>query len=464
MNASSGRQMIIGSMVTPMGAHQASWKKYVGGPDPLNSFAHFARQAQVAEAAKLDFVFHADWPSFRPGPIEVLARHWIYNNWFEPMTIASALGAVTTHIGVAATGSTTFSEPYNLARQFASLDHISQGRAGWNIVTTRAPGAAFNYGHLTEVPHAERYRYAREFVEVVLRLWDSYEDDAFVRDLASGYYFDPDKLHALNHEGSRFNVRGPMNMARPPQGYPVLFQAGASDDGMDLSARYAEVTFSVPGTLDAARTYSKNVRSLLPKYGRAESDLKVCIGFHTVVRESAAEAEDAFQAMQELLDAEVIRNVVSVDIEADISDLGLDDLVTVDRLPGEVISSKSTDKLIRAWLEKEPMTVRQIFLKFASKTRGSAAIHGTPKQVADMMEEWFTGGGCDGFILFNPLPNGLEEFIQMVLPEVRRRGFFRTEYSGKTLRDHLGLERPQRGRFAASYDVEDPARLEVQSA
>jgi FMN-dependent oxidoreductase (nitrilotriacetate monooxygenase family) len=457
MKSSSERQMIIGSMVAPMGSHQASWKRFVTGPDPMNSFAHFAREAQIAEAAKLDFVFHADWPSFRPGPVDALARNWIYNNWFEPMTISSALAAVTTHIGVAATGSTTFFEPYNLARQFASLDHISQGRAGWNIVTTRAPGAAFNFGHVAEVPHAERYRFAREFVEVVLGLWDSYEDDAFVRDLASGYYFDPNKLHALNHEGPRLRVRGPMNMARPPQGYPVLFQAGASDDGMDLSARFAEVTFSVPGTLDAARTYSKNVRALLPRYGRAETDLKVCIGFHTVVRESAAEAEDAFQAMQELLDSEVIRNVVSVDIEADLSDLGLDDLVTVDRLPKEVVSSKSTDKLIRGWLEQEPMTVRQIFQKFASKTRGSAAIHGTPIQVADMMEEWFTGGGCDGFILFNPLPNGLEEFCRMVVPELQRRGFFRTAYSGTTLREHLGLERPERGRFAASYDSREVA-------
>ena len=452
MSRAAQRQIVLGQMLSPMGGHQAAWKKFVEGPDPLTSFAHYAAQARMSEAAKLDFVFYADWPCFRPGAMDVLARNWIYNNQLEPMSLTSALAAVTTRIGVAATGSTTFYEPYNLARQFASLDHISQGRAAWNIVTTRAPGAAYNYGHVTEVPHADRYVHAREFVQVVLGLWDSFEDDAFVRDPASGYYFDPNKVHALDHAGPHLRVRGPMNMARPPQGYPVLFQAGASDDGVDLSARFGEVMFGVHGTLDAARGHYKRIRDRLPLYRRDESEVRLCVGLHTVVRESAAEAEDAFQAMQELLDSEVIKNVVSVDIEADLSDLGLDDLVTVDRLPKEVISSKSTDRLIRSWLEKEPMTIRQIFLKFASKTRGTAAIHGTPHQVADMMEEWVTGGGCDGFILMCPLHSGLEEISQMVLPELRRRGLFRTEYAGTTLRDHLGLRRPERGRLSASFD------------
>ncbi|MDP3673692.1 MAG: NtaA/DmoA family FMN-dependent monooxygenase [Novosphingobium sp.] len=450
------RQMALGAMLAPLGMNHAAWKLFPDGPDPLTDIDAWVKQAQTAEAAKYDFIFYADWPSFRPGPKETIAREQTYANWPEPIAIVSALAALTSKVGIVATGSTTFNEPYNLARQFGTIDHFSRGRAGWNIVTSRAPGAPFNYGHMQEIPHAQRYVQAREFVQVVLGLWDSYEDDAFVRDLNTGYYFDPNKLHTLNHEGPHLRVRGPLNLARPPQGYPVLFQAGASEDGIDLCARYAEVAFGVPGTLEAARSHYGKLRERLAFYGRDESDVRYCIGFSTVVRESAAEAEDAAQAMHELQDPEMIKHLVSVDIEADVSDLGLDDFVTVDRLPSSVISSKSTDTLIRGWLEKEPMTVRQLFLKFTAKTRGTAGIHGTPTQVADMMEEWFTGGGCDGFILFPVLPSGHEDFARMVVPELQRRGLFRTEYSGTTLRDHLGLRRPERCHLSAGYDVPKP--------
>ena len=438
---SMGRQMIIGWLMSPAGAHPAGWTKFGDRPNPSSDFARYAAMAREAERAKLDFVFQADWPSVAPGPLEQTSRNAGYNVWFDPIPLTSALAAVTSEIGIVATGSTTYSEPYNLARNFASLDHISRGRAAWNIVTSRSPIASLNYGHTREVSHEERYRRAEEFVDVVLGLWDSYEDDAIVRDPERGLYFDPAKRHELAYVSEYFRVRGPLNMSRPPQGHPVLFQAGASDTGIELGARVGEVMFSVHPTIDLAQTYMRKLKDRAAAFGRSPDDLRVVTSIDVVVKKTAAEAEDAMAEMDARLHPDALKTIVSTDIEADISDLGIDDLVTLDRLPSRANSSKSADSLLRSWLEEKPMTVRELFHRF-SRARSAVRAYGDPKQVADIMEEWFTSGATDGFMLLMQLESGIWDFGSLVVPELQRRGLFRTEYAGRTLRDHLGLPRP----------------------
>ncbi|MEJ7935965.1 LLM class flavin-dependent oxidoreductase [Sphingobium sp. AN558] len=444
-------QMILGWLMNPSGSHRAGWMKFLDKPDPLTDISVWTELAREAERAKLDFIFHADWPSVRPGAHAMIARNTSYNNHLEPLTVMSALSSVTSGIGLVATGSTSHNEPYNLARQFAALDHVSHGRAGWNIVTSRSPIAALNYGHEREIPHAERYRRGEEFVDVVMKLWDSYEDDAFVRDTESGYYFDPKKLHVQDHVGEYYRVRGPLNIARPPQGYPVRFQAGASDVGRQLGARVADVLFCTYGDLDVMLDYYRETKNLTSTFGRRPGDVKVCCGFEPIVAQSEAEAEDKLEELNALLHPDTIREVVSNDIEADISHLQLDDYVTVADLPRDANSSKSADKLLRSWLNERSMTVREIFSKFSS-ARSALSVHGTPQQIADKMEEWFTAGAVDGFMLIFTLPTGMRDFGRLVVPELQRRGLFKTEYAGKTLRENLGLRRPAFGEFEPQRD------------
>lgn len=447
------RQMILGWLMNPCGTHRASWMTFAGRPDPLTDIDLFKAMAQEAERAKFDFIFQADWPSVRPGPPSHTARNVTYNVILEPISLMSTLAAVTSKIGVVATGSTTFSEPYTLARQFASLDHISHGRAGWNIVTTRSPIASLNYGLTEEVPHADRYKRGEEFVDVTKGLWDSYEDDAIVRDTERGLYFDPDKLHVLNYKSEEFSVRGPLNISRPPQGNPVLFQAGASDIGMQLGARVGEVIFCLKDTIEAMQDYSRKVKEAAVQFGRSPDEVKVVCGFDIVVKKTAAEAKAAIAALDEMLHPDAIKDVVSADIEADITHLDLDDLVTFDMLPEDANSSKSADAVIRGWLEEKPMTVREIYNQF-SRSRSAVGIHGDPMQVADKLEEWFISGATDGFMFFFPLASGMWDFNELVVPELQRRGLFRREYTGETLRENLGLPRPVHSSKAESAHVE----------
>jgi len=441
-------QIILGWLMNPSGSHRASWMDFHGKPDPSTNIDLYVDLAREAEEAKFDFIFQADWPSIRPGPHQMIARTVTYNNHLEPVTLMAALSTATSKIGLVATGSTSHTEPYNLARQFAALDHVSRGRAGWNIVTTRSPIAAMNYGHAADVPHAERYHRGEEFVDLVVKLWDSYEDDAFIRNPATGFYFDPAKLHVQNHSGEYFKVRGPLNIARSPQGYPVLFQAGASDTGRQLAARVGEVLFCNYGDITLMRDYYNSIKSIATSLGRHPSGIKICCGFEIIVAESEAEAHEKFERFNSRLHEDTIKEVVANDIEADISNFRVDDLVTVDHLPKEANSSKSGDKILRSWLSERPMTVREIFHKF-SLSRSSMSVHGTAQQVADRMEEWFSAGAVDGFILFFTLPSGIHDFRRLVIPELRRRGLFRSEYAGKTLREHLGLQRPQFGHGLA---------------
>jgi FMN-dependent oxidoreductase (nitrilotriacetate monooxygenase family) len=438
---SNERQMILGWLLDPTGTHASSWMIDQSERDPRTDFANYKAMAEEAERAKLHFIFQADWPSVRPGPPERIARVTSYNVWFEPVSLMSALASITSKIGLVGTGSTSFNEPYNLARQFSTLDHISEGRAGWNIVTSRSPIAGMNYGRDEQIPHSDRYKRGEEFVDVVKGLWDSYEDDAIVRDVENGLYFDPKKLHTLDYKSDQFNVLGPLNISRSPQGYPVMFQAGASPTGITLGARVADVIFCIHRNIEDMQNFSEKVRAQAVEFGRLPSAIKICNAFDVVVKRTATEADEAVARLDAMLHPESIKQWVSDDIEADITDLDLDDLITVDRLPKIANSSKSADSVIRKWLEEKPMSVREMYDRF--KARSAVSVHGDPIQVADKMEEWFTSGATDGFMLFFPLPSGMRDFNELVVPELQRRGLFHTDYSGTTLRENLNLPRPE---------------------
>lgn len=432
--------MVIGWLMEPAGTHHAGWQMFADQPDIAHDIKHFAKMAQEAEAAKLDFIFQADAASIRPGPIDAVSRQLTYANMLEPFTQMTALSQLTSKIGLVSTACTSFWEPFNLARLALSVDHISGGRFGWNIVTGRHPMAAPNFGH-DSIAHSDRYKRAHEFTEVVLGLWDSYEDDAFCRDPQTGHYFDPAKIHPINHEGEYYKVRGPLPLGRSPQGHPVMVQAGSSGPGKDFAARFGEVIFSINGTIDKARTFYEDIKGRMAHYGRARDEMRVLSALVVVVRETADEADGAFEDMQQRLHPELMKHTVSYDLETDVMDLDIDDYVTIDRLPADANSSKSGDAVLREWLTQRPMTVRELYFEFC-QSRSSKTVHGSPQEVADVMEEWFAAGVADGFMLMFPLESGMRDFGRLVVPELQRRGLFRQEYEGSTLRDHLRLNQP----------------------
>ncbi|MER9847648.1 LLM class flavin-dependent oxidoreductase [Mesorhizobium sp. M0106] len=429
----------LGAFLLFTGHHVAAWRHPAAGEG--TSLGDYVELARLAEAAKFDTIFFADGVAARLKDLEAASRKahsGVYP--FEPITLLSALSAVTRNIGLIATASTSFSDPYNLARQFASLDHLSGGRAGWNLVTSSDPEAAFNFGHETHIQHGERYDRAEEFADVVLGLWDSWEDDAFPRDRAIGRYFDKDKLHVLNHKGQHFKVRGPLNTPRTPQGHPVVVQAGASDPGKELAARTAEAIFAAQITLDEATAFYADVKGRLGKYGRSEDDLKVLPGIFPVVGRTEAEAQEKFEQLQDLIQPEVGLGLVSALAGGfDLSSYPLDG--PVPELP-ETNAGKSRQALVIDLARREKLTIRQLYLRIAG-ARGHWQVVGTPQRIADTMEERFENYGADGFNIMAPImPGGLKDFIELVVPELRRRGLFRDEYEGSTLRDNLGLKRP----------------------
>jgi FMN-dependent oxidoreductase (nitrilotriacetate monooxygenase family) len=432
-------KLSLGAFLMFTGHHVAAWRH----PDASDSqtLADFVDFARAAEAAKFDAVFLADGVALRAADIDA-SRHKAHSGVypFEPLTLLSALAATTSRIGLVATASTSFTEPFNLARQFASLDRLSDGRAGWNLVTSGEPGSALNFGHAAPIPHAERYARAEEFADVVLRLWDSFEDDAFVRDRAAGLYFDSDKLHFLDHVGKYYRVKGPLNIPRSPQGRPVLVQAGSSEPGKELAARTAEVIFTAQQTLAEAVAFYADVKGRLAKYGRAPDELKILPGVFPVVGRSEAEAQDKFGQLQALISPEVGLNLLAAFLgDPDIVNHPVDGPIPT---PKPTEGGKSRQALIVDLARRENLTIRDLYLRIAG-ARGHWQIVGTPVQIADQLEERFQNYGADGFNIMSPiLPNGLTDFIELVLPELRRRNLFRTEYEGRTLREHLGLRRP----------------------
>jgi FMN-dependent oxidoreductase (nitrilotriacetate monooxygenase family) len=354
--------------------------------------------------------------------------------------LLSALAAVTEHVGLVATASTSFNEPYHIARKFASLDHISGGRAGWNLVTSSNEHEAKNFNRDKHFDHAERYERAIEFAEVVGGLWDSWEDDAFLRDKDQGRFFDPERRHVLDHKGRFFQVRGPLNVARSPQGHPVVVQAGSSEAGRDLAARTAEVIFTAQQTLEDAIDFYSDVKGRLAQYGRHPCDLKILPGVFPIVGRSESEAREKFEQLQALIDPKVGLALVSgLTGGFDLSGYPLDG--PIPELP-ETNASKSRQLLTLELARRENLTIRQLYLRVAG-ARGHWQLVGTPAQIVDQLEERFVKGGADGYNVMPPvLPAGLDDFVELVIPELRRRGLFRSEYEGRTLRDNLGLRRP----------------------
>ncbi|WP_454733638.1 MULTISPECIES: LLM class flavin-dependent oxidoreductase [Cupriavidus] len=434
------RQIHLGLLTHPTGAHPASWLKSSAPRDAATDIDYYRRIAATAEQGLFDLFFIADTPAARTEKLHIHCRNPEFMNRFEPITLLSALAGSTQHIGLGATASTSFYEPYNIARLFASLDHISHGRAGWNVVTSANDYAARNYGLDKLPPHDDRYVRAREFYKVVESLWDTWEDDAFVQDKEQCINFDPDKFHITDHSGKYFKVYGGLNIRRTPQGRPVIIQAGSSEVGKQFAAETAEVVFASDPTLPQARKFYADLKGRLPQFGRSADSLKILAGLSVVVGESQAEAEDKYQELQRMIHPDVGRMRLGADLEADLTSLPLDEPVPVEMIPQKSNFHQAYFNQIAGMIREQKLTLRQLY---SSYERGKVTLCGTAAQVTDHMMEWMESGAADGFMLsFHVLPDDLHNFVGMVVPEMQRRGVYRKAYSGATLREHLGLARP----------------------
>ena len=433
----SVRQLKLGAVMRPVSLHTGAWRYPGAARDANFNFGWLSRFAQRLEQGKFDAFFMADHLSLLNMPTEALKRSHTVTS-FEPFTLLSALAAVTSRIGLIGTASTTFDEPFHIARRFASLDHISEGRAAWNVVTTSNPLAAQNFGREEQMEHDERYSRAAEFVEVVTGLWDSFADDAFVRDAEAGVYFDPTRMHVLDHRGKYFSVRGPLNIARPVQGWPVIVQAGASEAGRELAARTAEVVFAAESNIESARRFYADVKGRVERVGRNPEHLKILPGAFVVVGETLEEAREKRARLDGLVHYESSIASLSIALGTDASGFHADG--PLPEIPPSNASHSSRERVI-ALAKREGLTVRQLAQRLGGY--GGLAFVGTPKSIADEMEEWLVTRATDGFnVMFPYLPAGLEEFVDRVVPELQARGIFRTEYEASTLRGNLGLPRP----------------------
>ncbi|HTR85925.1 MAG TPA: LLM class flavin-dependent oxidoreductase [Reyranella sp.] len=438
--ATTKRMMHLGAFVHETGQHVAAWRHPEAHFNSGTSFAEVVETAQLAERGKFDFLFLADTAAVNMhGSADVRGRMGKVVK-FEPMTILSALSAVTKNLGFVATSTTTYNEPYTLARQFASLDQISGGRSGWNLVTSNNEQDALNYSRDEHMSHSDRYERAIEFAEVVLGLWDSWDADAFVRDKESGVFFDAAKQHVLNHKGKHFQVRGPLNVACSPQGRPILVQAGASGTGRDVAARLAEIVFTAQTVFEQGKEFYSDVMSRLPRFGRSPDEVKVMPGFYPVVAATASEAQEKYDYLQSL-----IQKPVGVSIlEHTIGVHGLDRLPLDGPVPemADTNGPLSRQRLLIEQARRDKLTLWELCLANAGP-RGHVLSIGTPTQVADEMEHWFKDGAADGFNVMPAwLPGSLKDFVDLVIPELQRRGLFRTEYESTTLRGNLGLPVP----------------------
>lgn len=433
------KQFRLGAFFYATGHHVAGWRHPATEADGGLNLQRYVGWAQAAERARFDLLFLEDGSGIRDADPRSQVRT-ARSSHFEPLTLLSALAAVTRRIGLVGTVSTSFNEPFNVARKFASLDHLSAGRAGWNLVTSATDLEAANFGHDGIPDHGRRYGRAEEFVDVVLGLWNTWDDDAVIIDKASGLFAREGSLRPLDHRGDHFSVRGPLNISRTPQGQPVVVQAGSSGPGKDLAARTAEVVFTAHQTLAEAQEFYGDLKQRLPGFGRAPDDLKVMPGLFPVVGRSEAEARAKFQVLQDLVDPVVGLALLERIIGGfDLSSHDVDGPVPA--LP-EARGPKSRQRVLVDLARREGLTIRQLYLRIAG-ARGHSQIVGTPKQVADEMEERFRTGGADGFNIMPPtLPDGLDDFIELVLPELRRRGLFRQDYEATTLRGHLGSRPP----------------------
>jgi len=426
------KQMHLGLFLQGAGHHVSGWRH----PDAeagSENFDLLRRVAKQAEDAKFDMVFLAD------GLTSGVDAHPSMVARFEPLTLLSALAMVTDKIGLAATASTTYGEPYHTARAFASIDHLSHGRAAWNIVTTSYARTANNFSK-SHPEHDERYAVAEEFVDVVRGLWDSWDDDAFPKDKENGVYADPNKVHVLNHAGKYYSVQGPLNIPRSPQGHPVLIQAGSSGPGQDLAARIADIVFTAQQSLAEAQAFYASLKDRVVKAGRNPDSVAVMPGFMPVIGDSFEDAAEKLKELNRWTDIKSAMPLLEERIGHSLADYDLDgplpDLPISDQL-------RSRAELLRDLARRENLTIRDLALRVAAG-RGHHIVLGTAEQIAGRMQEWFEGKAADGFNVMPPyFPGGLEDFNRQVVPILQDRGLFRTEYTGSTLRDHLNIARPE---------------------
>jgi alkanesulfonate monooxygenase len=437
MTRMAQKQLHLGAFMRPVVIHTGGWRYPGAWPEANFSFPKLTQLIQKLEAGKFDAFFMADHLALLNMPIEALRRSHTVTS-FDPLTLLPALAAVTERIGLIATASTTYNDPYHVARKFASLDHISNGRAGWNLVTTANPDAAQNFGQDAHMAHGERYKRAREFYDVVTGLWDSFADDAFIRDAESGIFWDPARMHVLDHVGPELSVRGPLNVARPVQGWPVIVQAGASEAGRQIAAETAEMVFAAGGPIAEARAFYADVKGRAAALGRNPDHLKILPGALVVVGATLEEARAKRALLDSLVHYESAIGALSIALGVDARAFDPDG--PLPEIP-ETEGGKSGRERAIAMARREKLTVRQLAQRLGGY--GGAAIVGTPSGIADEMQEWLETGACDGFnVMFPYVPGGLVDFVEQVAPELQRRGLFRREYEGTTLREHLGLPRP----------------------
>jgi len=427
------RELHLNAFLMGVGHHEAAWRHHLTDARAILDVDHFQELARIAERGRLDSVFFAD--GLAVGPRVKHNTQAI----FEPITLLSAMAVVTEHVGLIATASTGYQDPYTLARAFASLDHISRGRAGWNIVTSAGEDEAANFGLADTPDHAGRYRRAGEFVDVATALWDSWERDALVLDSDTGIFADPDRVRRIDHDGAIFRVRGPLNSPRSPQGRPLLVQAGSSESGRAFAARYAEAIFTAQRSIEEGRAFYRDVKARAAELGRSADEIKILPGVVPFIGSTEAAARDLEQQFTDLISPEYslrqLSQMVGVDLTTHSLDAPLPPLPPIERIEG----NKSRYQLVKDLATREELTVRQLIAKLGGG-RGHRTLAGTPEQIADDLQEWFTAGAADGFNIMPPyLPGGLVDFVEQVVPILQRRGLFRTEYTASTLRGHYGL-------------------------
>jgi FMN-dependent oxidoreductase (nitrilotriacetate monooxygenase family) len=431
------RQLHLNAFLMSTGHHEASWRLPESDTHAGTDVAHFQRLARTAERGKLDSIFFADSPVLHGN---VAQRPY---GSLEPTVLLAAIAAVTERIGLIATASTTYNEPYNLARRFASVDHISGGRAGWNVVTTAGDAAARNFSLAWQPAHSQRYERAAEFLDVAKKLWDSWEDDALVADKGAGVWADSSRVHQVNHEGRHFQVEGALDVPRSVQGHPVIVQAGSSEDGKHFAARYAEAVFTAHQTLAAAQSFYADLKQRTTAAGRDPESIKILPGIVPVIGSTEAEARRLERELDELILPEHARRQLAGVLRVSPESLKLDAQLPAD-LPSEdeIEGAKSRYTLIVNLARTERLTVRQLIGRLGGG-RGHRTFSGTPEQVADAIQDWFQAGAADGFNIMPPvLPSGLDTFVDEVVPILRDRGLFRRDYTGRTLREHFGLAKP----------------------
>ena len=437
------RQLHLGAFLRPVSIHTAWWRYPTSWPDANMNFRHLKYLAQKLEHGKFDFFFMADHLAVLNVPMNALKRSATVSS-FDPLVLLPALAAVTERLGLVATASTTYNDPYHVARKFAALDHISDGRAGWNVVTSANPDEAMNFGLDEHMEHDQRYERAREFWQVVTGLWDSWADDAFIRDVENGVYFDPERLHVPDHRGEYFKVRGPLNIGRPPQGWPVIVQAGQSPAGRQFAADLSEVIFGASSTVQDARRYYADIKNRARTAGRNPDHVKVMPGCMVILGDTVAEARARKARLDSLVHPDSGMGTLSQLLGTDASKFPLDEVLP--EIPETNAGRTGRAKLVEM-SARDGMTVRQL-AQLVGGSFGALEMVGTPVTVADQIEEWLLTDACDGFnILFPYLPQGLDDVVDRLVPELQRRELLRRDYTGTTLREHLGLPRPANPHF-----------------